>query len=241
MVDYMKKLNLLALLFVCSIAFFASCDEDDPLVFYTGMGTVVDANSLPAIDFDNAPVLLPADPELLYACNAHHPGQRVITTFNYVGNEKDSRSILLRVVYRVLTKPFFPQPTAHQSDSLGHDGANLDAVWIAGGHLNLRFYIIGSFMNLAPHFINMICADSKPDAEGYVNLEFRHNANHDFPEVLKPGYVSFPLSSTSNGVKYRVSYKALDGTQRTLIVEPEQTVEPRFTEKELEGALADMK
>lgn len=237
----MKKLSILTLLFVSCLTFFYSCEEDDPVVFYTGMGTVVNNNGVPAIDFDHAPVMLPADPQLLYACNAQHPGQRVITTFNYLGNDKDSRSILLRVVYRVLTKPFFPQPTAHQSDSLGHDGANLDAVWIAGEHLNVRFNIAGSFYNLAPHFISMICADPKPDAEGYVNLEFRHNANNDFPEVRKMGYVSFPLKQTVPGAKFRISYKAIDGSQRIVTVEESNNAEPSFSETELNTALTDMK
>ncbi|MBR2862758.1 MAG: hypothetical protein IKB97_04265 [Bacteroidaceae bacterium] len=237
----MKKLTLLTLLIVCSFTFFSSCDEDDPIVFYTGMGTVVNSNGLPAIDFDNAPVMLPVDPELLYLCNAQHPGQRIITTFNYLGDDKDSRSILLRVVYRVLTKPFFPQPTAHQSDSLGHDAANLETVWIAGEHLNVRFNIAGSLYNLAPHFISMICADPKPDAEGYVNLEFRHNANGDFPEVLKVGYVSFPLKQTVPNAKFRISYKAIDGSQRVITVENSDNAEPRISETELNAALTEMK
>ena len=60
-------------------------------------------------------------------------------------------------------------------------------------HLTLMFQILGFNSNIK-HRISLVATEGTvPDANGYMAVELRHNAEGDRQEYPSSGYVSFPL------------------------------------------------
>lgn len=208
------KCKTLILVLMASLFTTLSCDNDDYTPLYAGMGTVDRADRQYSIRFDSGEQLALADSSLLVYCGAQRPGQRVITTFHFLENDRRQQTIYLVDLYRVLTKDFFPEPTQAESDSLGNDPAEVNDVWTAGGYLNIQFRVPATPYAGRTHYINVI-RHTTPDAKGYVRLEFRHNQNGDGRESLATGYVSLPLGNLTDAPGFTLTYRGLDGQQHT--------------------------
>lgn len=216
----MKCKHLLLVLLTCIVG-LASCNDDDDIPLYVGMGTVERLDQQYAIRFDSGEALTVADSTLLVYCGAQRPGQRVIASFQYLEGDRRPQSIYLVELLRVLTKDFFPEPSEAESDSLGNDPAAVDDVWIAGGHLNIQFRMPVTPYGGRTHYANVV-RYNETDANGYVRLEFRHNQNGDGRQALATSYISLPLGDVADAPGLTLSYVDLSGNTRTWTLKKEE-------------------
>lgn len=122
-------------------------------------------------------------------------GQRVILNYSILSNKpagaEYKHDIRINDVYEVLTKGIF-NITPASEDSIANDAIHIERIWIGSDYLNVEFAYPGYNKT---HFINLVSDNAKSYTDGKVHLEFRHNANSDFPNYNKWGYVSFDLKS----------------------------------------------
>ncbi len=187
----MKKIILLlALLPVLSSCFE---EEAEPFYLYSAFGTVLNPDStvLFSIVQDDSIVLKIEDTNLTDYIPVS--GKRILADVEVledVDNLDYQYNVKLYNAYDVLTKGIF-QISESTQDSIGNDPVTIRSVWVGGGYLNVEFVYPGMD---AVHFINLVSDTSKVFTDGKIHLEFRHNANDDFPEYNKWGIVSFDLS-----------------------------------------------
>lgn len=122
-------------------------------------------------------------------------GQRIIANYSFLEPTLApamyiaSRDVKLNDVYEILTKGIFKIKPAQQ-DSIGNDQIEIKNIWIGSDYLNVEFVYLGYNKN---HFINLVSDDSKTYTDNKVHLEFRHNANSDYPSNSNWGMASFDL------------------------------------------------
>lgn len=125
-------------------------------------------------------------------------GQRIIADYSITASTPQSsiysHVVRLNDVYEVLTKGIFDITPATQ-DSIGNDKVMINDIWISGNYLNIEFEFMGYSR---VHYINLVKDATKSYTDGKVHLEFRHNANDDYPDYNKSGIVSFNLNSLRN-------------------------------------------
>lgn len=125
-------------------------------------------------------------------------GQRIIADYSIIASTPQSsiysHVVRLNDVYEVLTKEIF-EITPSTQDSIGNDKVRITDIWIGGNFLNIEFEFMG-YNRI--HYINLVKDASKTYTDGKIHLEFRHNANDDYPDFIKSGIVSFNLNSLRN-------------------------------------------
>jgi hypothetical protein len=122
-------------------------------------------------------------------------GQRIIANYSVIETTSPASSTVKNVrlndVYEILTKGIFRiKPT--QQDSIGNDQIEIKSMWVGSDYLNVEFVYLGYDKN---HFITLVSDDAKTYTDNKVHLEFRHNANKDYPSSSKWGVASFDLRS----------------------------------------------
>ena len=191
----MKKI----LLSVFAILILVACNKDENNVqynpYFTSIATVVNPNKSSEFSFrlDNY--------DLMWITETNFPnyepadGQRIIANYKILTVNNNStlynHKVYLNDLYEVLTKGIFLISSATQ-DSIGNDQVQINSIWLGSHFLNVEFTYQG-FNQI--HFINLVKDSTKTYTDGKVHLEFRHNANNDYPTYLKRGVVSFNLSS----------------------------------------------
>lgn len=187
----MKKIFLLLVF----LPLLISCDkeENEPLYLYSAFGTVLnpDSSALFSIVQDDSSVIKIDETNL----TDYYPttGKRILADvelLSEVDNMDYQYTVKLYNAYDVLTKGIF-QISEATEDSIGNDPVTIRSIWVGGGYLNVEFVYPG--LNTM-HYINLISDTSNVFTDGKVHLEFRHNANDDYPEYTKWGLVSFDLS-----------------------------------------------
>ena len=122
-------------------------------------------------------------------------GQRIIANYSFIEPTLAptmniaKRDVKLNDVYEILTKGIFKIKPAQQ-DSIGNDQIEIKNIWIGSDYLNVEFVYLGYNKK---HFINLVSDDSKTYTDNKVHLEFRHNANSDYPSNSNWGMASFDL------------------------------------------------
>lgn len=145
------------------------------------------------LNLDNKKRLWTAASDLKY----YRPknGQRVIANYTILSETSQTATydyiVKLNDVYEVLTKGIFEITPATQ-DSIGDDYVYIRDMWIGSDFLNVRFDYPGGNK---VHFINLVSDNQKTYDDGKIHLEFRHNANGDYPHFNLSGIVSFNLKS----------------------------------------------
>ena len=148
-------------------------------------------------------------------------GQRVF--LGYIPKEEpvtgyDVNGIIYSV-QDILTKDIIPL-TEETADSIGNDAINITAHVINKEYVTLEYQYLGSKDENKKHMLNLV-ENQTSDAdteEGYICLEFRHNAFDDLPLTSGSGVVSFKLANIKDkmkdkkGLKIRVS-TIYDGIQ----------------------------
>lgn len=88
-----------------------------------------------------------------------------------------------------------------KADSIGDDRINATNLWITGDYLNIQYQLFHNDNPEKKHMLNLVineASDGKNDKEGYITLEFRHNAYKDEQRLLGTGLVSFKLDKIAN-------------------------------------------
>jgi hypothetical protein len=190
----MKKLILI----IMATALFFSCnDKDDNLYenFLVDIATVENPsqNTKFYLQLDNDERLWTYSTNLRY----YRPkdGQRVIANYAVLTNKSDTSNydhdIRLIDVYEILTKGIF-RIKSEQQDSIGNDPLQIIQMWVGSDYLNVEFNYPG--LNKI-HFISLVSDSTKTYDDNKFHLEFRHNANGDYPSYSKWGMASFDLRS----------------------------------------------
>jgi hypothetical protein len=180
------------------ILFLASCMDNNDYYYENNeveIATVENPDNATRfyLKLDNNERLYTLDNNLKY----YRPkdGQRIIANFRILTNKSDTSAyahdIQLNDVYEILTKGIFKIKPEEQ-DSIGNDQIHIRDMWIGSNYLNVEFNYPG-FNKI--HYINLVSDSTKTYNDGKIHLEFRHNANGDYPSYSKWGMVSFNLSS----------------------------------------------
>lgn len=230
----MKKFPILAWIITLAalIPALQSCldtDNDDYLVTcpegtQLALGTVIvpDANAPREFYFalDKGITLFPGDTTTLNNYKVTD-GQRAF--IGYLPKtepvEGYDMSAIIYSIEDILTKDIIPL-TEETSDSIGNDGINITTCLINDDYVTLEYQYLGSMDPNKKHMLNLVenqTTGKDPD-EGYICLEFRHNAFNDTPLNPVNGIVSFKLRNIreqmkdKKGIKIRVQ-TVYDGLQ----------------------------
>lgn len=213
----MKKLNLFAVTMMLSVVpFLQSCLNDDDTVYsdFT-IATLKQINDGDDYYFglDSGRKMYPGDDSAI----SHFPivdGKRVFVWFHQLEEQVQGYDYNIQVVRldSILTKDIIPL-TVETADSIGDDRINMTNSWVAQGYLTMEFQYYGTQNPNKKHMLNLVYDVDKDliDEEGYINLEFRHNAYEDNGGALGEGIVSFKLDKiatemeTAKGLKIRVN------------------------------------
>lgn len=123
-------------------------------------------------------------------------GQRIIANYSVIETTSPTNNTVKNVVrlndaYEILTKGIFKIKPAQQ-DSIGNDQIEIRSIWVGSDYLNVEFVYLGYNKN---HYVNLVSDDAKTYMDNKTHLEFRHNANGDYPSSSKWGMASFDLRS----------------------------------------------
>lgn len=203
------KATVIVIIMVMLIPFIQSCldDYDDDIYdmqagmpFNAALATVVTPSEIPGeamIESDNDGVAYVVNPDKLTRFETNNPGQRIFYTYINADNPTGDASkkgpfISIDYLQKILTKRM-DTLKENEEDIYGHDGINLITLIMGKTHLTLMFQILGFNSNIK-HRISLVATEGTvPDANGYMAVELRHNAEGDRQEYPSSGYVSFPL------------------------------------------------
>ncbi|MDR3119208.1 MAG: NigD-like protein [Mediterranea sp.] len=139
-------------------------------------------------------------------------GQRVYVYFDILDEKTDGYKYTIEVkgIEKILTKELFVMDE-QTADSIGDDKIDITGIWLGDGYLNIRFQFSGAHYPAKPHMVNLVRndiegANEEADEEGYLSLEFRHNAFDDSQTALLNGIASFKgpfIEKDLKGLKVR--------------------------------------
>lgn len=227
----MKKLRLyLAALMLVAVAMplLQSCmdnDEKSQSRFTIGTLQIIQDNEY-FFKLDEGDKMYPSDTTYIHDYTLID-GQRVFIHFlpleeDMPGYEYNVKLIQLQ---NILTKDIIPL-TEETADSIGNDRVNVYQPWISGDYLNIEYQYFHSNDKDKRHMLNLVInqtADAPENEEGYINLEFRHNAYNDEQRTTGWGIISFRLDEIAAQLQGKKGLKILvnsiyDG-KRTFTVE----------------------
>lgn len=204
----MKKLKFIALAAVLTlIPTLQSCLDDNeydyPSLAISTIRTLEGVEKGYYFGLDDDTKLYPGDTTAV----RNYPlveGQRAFVSFNFLDEPKAGYDYNIQVVdiINILTKDIIDL-TEENAETIGDDKINATVLWIAQGYLNIEFQYYGTHSEDKKHFLNLVrnTTAQENDKEGYINLEFRHNAEGDAPNRLGEGYVSFKLDAIAEEMK----------------------------------------
>lgn len=178
-------------------------DINNSLPVNAALATVITPSEIPGeaiIESDNEGKAYVMNPQMLTYYEANNEGQRIFYTYTKTDNSNGGSNnkgpyVTLKTLYKILTKPM-DKLAEGEEDIYGQDGINFISSNYGKTHLTLSFQILGSNSNIKHRISLVAAADAKPDANGYISVELRHNAEGDSQTSVSPvSYVSFPLSS----------------------------------------------
>ncbi len=149
-------------------------------------------------------------------------GQRAVLSYeilNQVGTSLDVDVVNLQTI---LTKDVDSIKTDAQDLEYGNDAITVNAMWCAGGYLNIDFYFLGS--GRISHRVSVVQNSLVVNPnDGKVYLEFRHNSYDDAPFYGFVGLASYDLSPYRNSdgspTTFVISHKNLYGSTISTTIE----------------------
>lgn len=223
----MKKFNLIAFTGILMLLpFLQSClDDTDNRTWYNSfptngkldIGTIKVQNPDTPRDFyialDNGQNILPTDTtDIRNTKYTVAEGQRAFVVYQDMGEKKPGyKNGKIFMIENILTKDIIPLTEA-TADSIGDDRINVIAHALTKEYLTIEFQYLGSANK--KHMLNLVQNETEGSIEndGYIYLEFRHNAFKDYTDqLLRQNIVSFKLDrineqlATAKGIKLRVN------------------------------------
>lgn len=209
----------------------ASCLDDEgyggeKLFFAIGNVRVIQANEY-YFELDEGSKLYPADTTAI----RDYPivdNQRAFIYFTVLdeplaGYEYNAA---VKHIENILTKDIYPMQPAEE-DSIGNDRIDVDDIWLSRDYVNIVYKFYHSNNPEKRHMLNLVVneqasADATAD-DGYLHLEFRHNAYQDTPLQGGTGIVSFRLDSIRDrlaGAKgLCIHVQTLYGGERVFVID----------------------
>lgn len=157
-------------------------------------------------------------------------GQRAFIWFNYlpVAFEGYDYNVELYKIENILTKEVETVTTPTDLALMGDDPIQLVGWQLGGGYLTLQFaFRSQGFTTHVVHLVNNEATTGEEAPEGYVGLEFRHNARKDLDGHYGYGYASFrlgdfdPQTTGRKGIYLRT--RTPEGDVKYISIEPETT------------------
>lgn len=189
----MKRVVFISLLLA---VIMLACEKEEYVPIYFGIGSIEktgDTNLDFVVNLDGGEILTPIN---VYDDNIVEDGDRIIVEYIIIEEQStDNFDVSINNIDDILTKGVF-QLTEDNNDSIGNDPIHTydENIWISSKHLNIIFEYYGYSET---HFINLVKPIGEPsyNEDGRLILEFRHNANGDYPNSVISGIVSFELES----------------------------------------------
>ena len=163
-------------------------------------------------------------------------GQRAFIYFKMIDNQSvladNSFDYNAEILYveNILTKKIIPLTFAN-NDSIGNDLIDISNVWMAQNYVNIECKFYSSNKEL-PHMLNLTYDINKKiiDDEGYICLQFRHNAFNDLGTYTREGLISFKLEHTldkfENVAGIKIYANTNNGGIQTYILDLENHTQP---------------
>ena len=105
---------------------------------------------------------------------------------------------VVKHIENILTKDIYSMRSSEE-DSIGNDRIDVDDIWLTSDYINIVYKFYHSNNPEKKHMLNLVMkADDSSrfvSDDGYMHLEFRHNAYSDTPLQGGTGIVSFRLDS----------------------------------------------
>lgn len=168
------------------------------------------------------------NPTILTYHKANNEGQRIFYTYRKAESPSgdNGKSPFIEIIYlkKILTKPVDILKEGDE-DTYGHDRINYLSYNIGKTHLTLQFQLLMTNGSNISHRISLVAkSDAVPDADGYLAVELRHNAEGDIQQhASNAEYVSFPLSSAP-GYKegtlkgFKMKYNSIYNGEETVTI-----------------------
>ncbi len=189
-----RQLIFTKLVCVCIImAAFSSCLDDDDTeqaYYYSTIGM------LEKVDDNNYGIATDTGKKLLISNSSDIDSEsmksgRVYAEFTILDVVKEGYDNVIHVyfIYDVLVKDFV-HLTDENMQEIGDDNISVSEIWTTDDYLNFRFQFYSG--GGKTHYINLVTVDEpKQSEDGYLYVEFRHNANYDSVEYPYNGIASF--------------------------------------------------
>lgn len=213
---------------MAAIAAVSSCKIDNSPTYFSYMTAVKEQPSSQGISYlvtDDSTLVYPTEWPSGLSGMKHN--QRLFATFSVPSGELGDRIEASFQSYGYVSEDSITVTSS--PDTLGSDPVNLIEAWHSGGIYGAgRFVTLSFTISGAGYYRHSIAlvdntGSANPDAEGYWNLELRHNANNDPQAYLSQSVFSFPLSEkyTASGVKgLKISFTPLNSnTEKTFTID----------------------
>lgn len=225
----MKKFKFIAFIFAVTTAtlIFQSClDGND------GPSDLLVISTINKINQESKDFYFTLDNgEKMYPNNGHEwnnaqfaDGQRAFVIFNELETPVNGydHHVQVKQINEILTKDIVEMDDDENTEEkIGDDKINTTDMRINkdNKYLTIEFQYYGTHSADKKHFLNLVipqteAAPATEDGSGkdeYINLEFRHNSEGDYPQALGEGYVSFKLDKVKDrmegkkGLRIRVN------------------------------------
>ncbi len=213
---------------MAAIAAVTSCKIDNTPTYFSYMTAVKEQPSNQDVSYlvtDDSTLVYPTEWPSGLSGMKHN--QRLFATFSVPSGELGDRIEASFQSYGYVSEDSITVTSS--PDTLGSDPVNLIEAWHSGGIYGAGRFVTLSFtisgVGYYRHSIALVdnTGSANPDAEGYWNLELRHNANNDPQAYLSQSVFSFPLSEkyTASGIKgLKISFTPLNSnTEKTFTID----------------------
>ena len=225
----MKKFKFIAFIFaiMTTMPILQSCldDDDNP-------SDLLVVSTINMISQDSKEFYFTLDDgKKMYPSNAQGwsnkdwvEGQRAFVIFNELEEPVNGYDLNIQVkgINQILTKDIVEMDDDENTEEkIGDDKINTTDMRINkdNKYLTIEYQYYGTHSADKKHFLNLVIpkAEAAPTTEDgsgkdeYINLEFRHNSEGDYPQTLGEGYVSFKLDKIKDrmegkkGLRIRVN------------------------------------
>lgn len=224
------KTSLLTLTLILTLTpFMQSCLDDDNDNSYLAIATFRTTESNEhSFTLDNGKKMYPQQKNY----SAPDNGQRAYVYFDILEKNESigEYQIEVRAIEKVLTKDVFIMDE-QTADSIGDDKINITNIWFGDDYLNIRFQFLGTRNPAKLHMVNLVRNETEGadtnEEEGYISLEFRHNAYEDSPVEVLNGIVSFKPPVADEALKgIKIRYRSIyDGVKYVKIDFKQQVID----------------
>ena len=211
----MKNLRFIVFLFavIGTIPFLASCQDDDDTpndLLVIGTINAIQESKDFYFTLDNGKTMFPSNPQAL-GNKEYENGQRAFVIFNKLDEPVHGYdyNVQIKRIQEILTKEIITMDGYENTEEkVGDNHINATYMWITQDHkyLTIEFQYYGTHQNDKKHYLNLVInpSDTESTTDGnndYIDLEFRHNHEGDYPERLGEGYVSFKLDKIKEQIE----------------------------------------